>query len=56
MKAEDVRYPTQLQKNLISVGALEAQCLRGTIEKGVLKMSSGSFVVLKEIRCNNLYY
>jgi len=33
----DVRYVPQLNKNLISVGALEAQGLRETLEKGVLK-------------------
>jgi len=51
-----VRYIPQLKKNLISVGVLEAQGLRGTLEKGVLKMFNGSLVVLKGIRCNNLYY
>ena len=42
---KDVRYVPQLKKNLISVGTLEA-----------LKMSSGSLVVLKGLRRNNLYY
>ena len=45
-----------MKKNLISVGALEAHSLRGTLEEGVLKMSRGSLVVLKGIRRNNLYY
>ena len=49
---KDVRYVPQLQKNLISVGALESQGLG----EGVLKMSNGSLVVLKGIRRNNLYY
>jgi len=53
---KDVRYIPQLNKNLISVGALEAQGMRGTLEEGVLKMSNGSLVVVKDIRCNNLYY
>ena len=52
---KDVRYIPQLKKNLISVGALEAQGLRDTIGKGVLKIS-GSLIVLKGIRHNNLYY
>jgi len=53
---KDVRYVPQLKKNLISIEALEAQGLRKTLGEGVLKMSSGSFVVLKGIRYNNLYY
>ena len=53
---KDVRYIPQLKKNLISVGALETQGVRGTLEEGVLKMSSGSLVVLKGVQCNNLYY
>ena len=44
-----------MKKNLISVGALEAQGLRGTLGEGILKMSSDSLVVLKGIR-RNLYY
>jgi len=51
-----VRYIPQLWKNLISVGALEEHGLRGALGESVLKMSSGSLVVLKGIRCNNLYY
>ena len=53
---KDVRYVSQLKKNLISVKALEAQCLRETLREGVLNMSNGSLVVLKGIRRNNLYY
>jgi len=45
-----------MTENLISVGALKAEGLRGTLGEGVLKMSSGSLVVLKGIRCNNVYY
>jgi len=51
-----VRYVPQFKKNLILVGALEAQGLRETLEKGVLKMFSGLLVVLKDVRRNNLYY
>ena len=53
---KDVRYIPQLKKNFISVGVLEAQILKETLREGVLMMSSGSLVVLKGIRCNNLYY
>jgi len=42
-------YVPQLKKNLISVGALEAKGLRGTLGEGILKMFSGSLVVLKGI-------
>ena len=45
-----------MQKNLISVRVLEVQGPRGTLREGILKMSSGSLVVLKGIRHNNLYY
>ena len=44
-----------MTKNIISVGALEAEGLRGTLGKGILKMSSGSLVVLKGTK-RNVYY
>ena len=50
-----MRYVPQT-KNLISVRAFEAQGLKGTFGEDVLKISSGSLVVLKGIRHNNLYY
>jgi len=46
---KDVRYVHQLKKNLISVGALEVQGLRGIFGEGVLKMSGGLLVILKDI-------
>ena len=45
-----------MTNNFISVGALKAEGLRGTLGEGILKMSSGSLIVLKGIRCNNVYY
>jgi len=45
-----------MTKKIISVGALEAEGLRGICREGVLKMYSGSLVVLKSIRRNNLCY
>jgi len=45
-----------LKKNLILIGALEAQGLRKALREGVLKLFSNSLVVLKSIQCNNLYY
>jgi len=53
---KEVRYIPSMTKNIISVGALEMEGLRRTLGEGVPKMSSGSLVVLKSIRCNNLYY
>ena len=51
-----MRYLTQLKRNLISVGALEVLDLEVSIRDGVLKMTRGSMVILKGIRCNNPYY
>jgi len=45
-----------MTRNIISVGALEAKGLRRTLGEGILKMSSGSLIVLKSIRHNNLYF
>ena len=53
---KDVRYVPQLKRNLISIGALKALGLEVSIRDEVLKMVKGSMVVLKNIRCNNLYY
>jgi len=44
-----MRYVPWLKENLVSVGVLEAQDLRGTLEEGVLKISRGSLVILKGI-------
>ena len=51
-----VRYVPQLKRNLISVGALEMLGLVVSIRDGVLKMTKGSMVVMKNVRQNNLYY
>jgi len=54
---KDVRYIPQIKKNLISVGALEAQGLEFTGRDGVLKVLKvlkGSMVMLKGVGCNNL--
>jgi len=39
----DVRYVPQMEKNLISVGALKLEGMKGTLGEGVFKISSGSF-------------
>jgi len=53
---KDMRYIPCMTMNLISIGALKAEGLRGTLGEGVLKMSSSSLVVLKGIRRNNITY
>jgi len=53
---KDVRYVSQLKKNLISVGALKVLGLEVSIRYRVFKMIKGSMVVLKGARPNNLYY
>jgi len=53
---KELRYIPRMMKNLISVGALEVEALKGTLGEGVLKMSSGLLVILEGIRCNNVYY
>ena len=52
----DVRYVPKLKKNLISLGALESKGFAMTIRDGILKVTSGSLVVMKGTRRNNLYY
>ena len=44
---KEVRYVSQLKRNLISVSALEALCLVISVRDGVLKMIKGSMVVMK---------
>ena len=53
---KEVRYIPTIMQNVISVGVLEAEGLRGTLGEGVLKTSSSSLVILKDIRGNNMYY
>ena len=55
-KLKKVRYVPQLKKYLISVGVLEALGFEISIRYGVIKMIRGSMVILKGVRCNNLYY
>jgi len=52
---KDVRYILRMMKNLISIGDLEVEGLRETLEEDILKMSSGPLVILKGIRCNKVY-
>ena len=46
---KEVRYVSQLKRNLISIGAFEALGFEVSIGDGVLKMTRGSMVVLKGV-------
>ena len=52
----EVRYVPQMEKNIMSVGAVESKKLKMTLENGVLKVMKGSMVVMKGLRDKNLYY
>jgi len=53
---KEVRYVSQLKRNVISVGALETLGLMVSIRDGILKMTKGPIVVMKGVRRNNIYY
>jgi hypothetical protein len=45
-----------MNRNLISLGTLEAMRFKFSTDNGVLKVSQGNHVVLKAERIHNLYY
>lgn len=51
----DVRYVPDLRRNLISLGALDYSGYSFKAENGKLRVSKGSFVVMKGTRSNGLY-
>src|SRR3954464_14589736 len=51
----NVRHVPDMRKNLLSLGALEAQGFRFSGEGGVIKVSKDSMTVLKGERVANLY-
>ncbi|KAH9666242.1 Integrase catalytic domain-containing protein [Citrus sinensis] len=53
---KEVRFVTEMKKNLISVGALEAKGYKVTIEDGTMKFTHGAMVILQGVRHHNLYY
>jgi len=53
---KDVRYIPKVKKNIISTGALESKDLEFTCRDGVLKVLKSFIVILKGVRCKNLYY
>ena len=52
----DVRYVPQMKKNIISVGAMESEGLKVTMNNGILKITKVFMVVMKGVRDRNLYY
>ena len=53
---KEVKYVSQLKRNLISVGALKELGLVISIRDGILKMIKGSMIVMKGVRRDNLCY
>jgi hypothetical protein len=53
---KDVRYVSNLKKNLISLGVLESKGLAVMMRDGILIETSGALVMLKGVRKNNLYH
>jgi hypothetical protein len=52
----NVRCLPKMKINLISLGTLEAMRFKFSADNGVLKVSQGNRVVLKDELINNLYY
>ena len=51
----DARNVPKLRKNLIYLGVLDSTSYKCTTQGGVLKVSKGILVVMKENRISNLY-
>lgn len=51
-----VRYLPILRKNIILIGALEAEGLKVSIENVIFKMARGLSIVMKGVREGNFYY
>lgn len=52
----EVRHVSEIRKNLLSVGALEAKGYKVVIEAEILKISRGALVVMRGVRHHNLYF
>ena len=50
-----VRHVPELKKNLISLGVLDSDAYKCTSQNGVLKVSKGALVVMKEEKVRNIY-
>jgi hypothetical protein len=55
-KLINVRFVPKLKRNLISLSTLEAMWFNFTAIDGVLKVSRGNRIILKDNYLNNLYY
>ena len=53
---KEVRFVSQLTKNIISLGTLEAAGYRVILEDATVKVTKGSMVVMRGVRENYLYY
>ena len=53
---KDVQYISKLKNNLISLGALKSKGFVVIIRDGKLNVISGTLLVMKDTRRNNLYY
>ena len=51
----NVRHVPDLKKNLISLGVLDSSGYKFTSQNGVLKVSKGALVVMKDKKVRNLY-
>jgi hypothetical protein len=51
----DVRHVPKLRKNLISLGVLDSGGYKCIVQGGVLKVSKGILVVMKDKKIGNLY-
>lgn len=53
---EDVRYVSELKKNLISLGELDSKGFEMSLNRGVLRVKSNGLVVMKGLKHGNLYF
>ena len=51
----NVRHVPDLRKNLISLGTLDSNGYKFSVEGGVLRVSKGSLIVMKGKKVNTLY-
>lgn len=51
-----MRYVSSIGKNLISVGVLEAECCKVSIQDDIMKVFGGALFLMKAERMNNLYF
>ena len=52
----DVQYILSLRMNFISLGILKAKGFAISMQDGILRVTSGTLVMMKGTKKNNLYY